>query len=316
MYKPEVFTIDSRDGKTKLHCEKLVPSGKVRAILIVAHGMNEYFDRYHEMSEFLEGEGILVAGLDHLGHGHTAEAQGESGYFADRDGATVLVRDVHRLKKTIESDYPGVPVFVMGHSMGSFIIRNYINVYGRGIKGAILMGSGWRSVCEVKAGRILAKFMGKIKGRHSRSLFLTALIMKKYGESFPVEDGPLGWICSIPDIRNEFEVDPLRGDDFTIGAYNDLIDLALRAEDFRRASMIPSELPLLLLSGEDDPVGDFGKGVEQTAQFYRNAGIRDVIVKLYKGNRHEVYHDRDRYASFMDIIHFMEDHGVEKAGSN
>lgn len=312
MYKPEVFTIDSRDGKTQIHCEKAVPKGKIRAILIVAHGMNEYFGRYHEMSEFLEGEGILVAGLDHLGHGHTAESQGEKGYFTDRDGATVLVRDVHRLKKTIESEYPGIPIFVMGHSMGSFIIRNYINMYGRGIRGAILMGTGWRTMLEVKEGRIISKFLGKIKGRHGHSSLLTALILKQYSDKMPPSERPLGWTCSRPEIRDEFAKDPLRGNEFTIGAYNDLIELVYRSEDLRRASAIPKELPLLFLSGKDDPVGDFGDGVEKSAQFYRDAGLKEVSVKLYSGSRHEVYHDKDRFNSFTDIIHFMEEHGIEK----
>ncbi len=310
MYKPEVFTIDSRDGKTQIHCEKVVPKGEVRGILIVAHGMNEYFGRYHEMSEFLAEEGILVAGPDHLGHGHTAVNQGEQGYFADHDGATILVRDLHRVKKTIEAEYPMVPVFIMGHSMGSFIVRNYMTMYGRGVKGVILMGTGWRSVGEAKAGRILTTIIGKLKGRHRRSGLLTMLTMKKYADGS--SDGPLGWTCSIPEIRDEFAKDPLRGNEFTIGGYYDLLELVLRSEDLRRASMIPEELPVFLASGADDPVGDFGIGVEKVSRFYSDAGLKDVSIKLYPGNRHELYHDRARYSSFMDIIHFMESHGMKQ----
>lgn len=140
MKKEEIFFL-SRDGKTKIHAVKWIPEGKPVCILQIVHGMAEYIERYERLALVLTRQGILVTGEDHLGHGKSVGENGIYGYFCAHDPATVVVRDVHRLKKMVQEQYPGVPYLLLGHSMGSFILRNYLSRYGSGIDGAIVMGT-------------------------------------------------------------------------------------------------------------------------------------------------------------------------------
>ncbi len=306
--KPEIVTYLSRDDETTIYAEKYVPTKEIRGILIVAHGMNEYFGRYKEMCEVLVNEGYLVAGPDHLGHGHTArDYQLEFGYFADNDGATVVVRDLHRLKKMIQEEYPDKPIFLMGHSMGSFIARNYIEMYGSGINGVILMGTGSFSNFWLKAGLLYLRLSARIHGWHYRDSLCTKVALGAFDKSFPA-DGPLGWTCSRKEARMESAGDDLMGGEFTLNGYYTLSVLAIRMQDKQRMKAIPETLPVLFMSGADDPVGRKGGVPKELAEEYKAMGIKDVSVKLYPGDRHEIYHEADRYNVFFDIIGFMKDH--------
>ena len=139
----EEFYFDSRDGENRIHAVRYTPdAGNVRGIVQIVHGMAEYVERYENLAEFLTKRGILVTGEDHLGHGKSVSEGGSFGYFCEQDPATVVVRDVHRLKKITEEQYPQVPYIILGHSMGSFIARNYLCRYGSGIGGAVIVGTG------------------------------------------------------------------------------------------------------------------------------------------------------------------------------
>ena len=139
----EEFYFDSRDGENRIHAVRYTPDdGNVRGIVQIVHGMAEYVERYENLAEFLTKRGILVTGEDHLGHGKSVSEGGSFGYFCEQDPATVVVRDVHRLKKITEEQHPQVPYIILGHSMGSFIARNYLCRYGSGIDGAVIVGTG------------------------------------------------------------------------------------------------------------------------------------------------------------------------------
>jgi len=305
--KPEIITFPSRDGKTTIYAEKYVPDKEIRGILIVAHGMNEYFGRYLEMCEVLANEGYLVAGPDHLGHGHTAKLyQGEEGYFAENDGATVVVRDVHRLKKLIQAEYPEKPVFILGHSMGSSIVRNYIEMYGTGIQGALIMGTARLSTVKLVSGLLYTRLSAMIHGWHYRDRFCTRMALGTFAKSFP-GDGPDGWHCSRKEARDFDKTDDMLGGEFTLNGYYCLITLFLRMQDKKRMQKIPKELPLFILSGEDDPVGEFGSGVRAVEEEYRKSGIKNIRMKLYPGDRHELYNEGDRFNVFFDIMEFMKE---------
>ena len=150
MVKKEEFTFDSRDGKSKIHAVRWVPEQRVVCIVQIIHGMAEYIERYEELAQYLGEKGILVTGDDHLGHGKSVAKDGTYGYFCEQDPATVVVRDVHRLKKMTQEEYPGIPYIILGHSMGSFILRNYLFRYGTGIQGAIVCGTGSQPKALVK----------------------------------------------------------------------------------------------------------------------------------------------------------------------
>ena len=156
MKKEEIFFL-SRDGKTKIHAVKWIPEGKPICILQIVHGMAEYIERYERLASVLTRQGILVTGEDHLGHGKSVGENGIYGYFCAHDPATVVVRDVHRLKKIVQEQYPGVPYLLLGHSMGSFILRNYLSRYGSGIDGAIVMGTGMQPKAVLNAAKAVTK---------------------------------------------------------------------------------------------------------------------------------------------------------------
>ncbi len=304
---PIVITYPSRDGKTTIYAEKFVPDREIKAVLIVAHGMNEYFGKYREFSEVLASEGYLVAGPDHLGHGHTArDYQKEFGYFAEGDSATIVVRDLHRLKKMIQADYPEKPIFILGHSMGSFILRNYIEMYGTGIRGAIIMGTGSFKGFLYSLSIPYIHLSAFLHGWHYKDHFYTSLTFGSYAKRFP-EDGTSGWVSA-----RKQEMDPeqksLSGDEFTLNAYLGLNHLIERMQDRKRLELIPKSLPIFLMSGEDDPVGGKkGSKVKEVYREYKDLGFSDVRIKLYPGDRHEILHEDDRFNVFFDIIDFMKD---------
>lgn len=303
--KPEIVTYLSRDEETTIYAEKYVPEKDITGILVVAHGMNEYFGRYREMCEFLAHEGFVVAGPDHLGHGHTArDYQMEFGYFAENDGATIVVRDVHRLKKMLQEEYPGKPVFLLGHSMGSFIARNYIEMYGSGIKGVIIMGSASFNELKVRASMLYVRLSALFHGWHGRDSFCTRIAMSPFENCFP-EDGKGGWTCSRKEVRTDNSHADLMGREFTLNGYYCLSKLILRMQDKKRMEKIPRTLPVMFMSGELDPVGDNGAAIRGLADKYRTLGFSDVSLKLYPGDRHEIYNETDRYNVFYDILDFM-----------
>lgn len=163
MKKEEIFFL-SRDGKTKIHAVKWIPEGKPICILQIVHGMAEYIERYERLASVLTRQGILVTGEDHLGHGKSVGENGIYGYFCAHDPATVVVRDVHRLKKIVQEQYPGVPYLLLGHSMGSFILRNYLSRYGSGIDGAIVMGTGMQPKAVLNAAKAVTKLQKAFLG--------------------------------------------------------------------------------------------------------------------------------------------------------
>ncbi|MBR1893146.1 MAG: alpha/beta fold hydrolase [Lachnospiraceae bacterium] len=306
MVKHEEFTFDSRDMKTKIHAEKYVPKGEVKACLIVAHGMGEHFGCYFELGRFFAEQGVLVAGCDHLGHGKTAKEESDFGYFCDMDPATVIVRDIHRLKKMIQADYPAVPFFVMGHSMGSFIIRNYIEMYGTGIKGAILMGTGDMNELKLLAGKTLLDILISIKGGHYISRAVTKAGLGGYSKNPCSEEYPFKWGCSRKESQDRKAADPLCGHEFTINGYRTIMELVERGNAAARMKDIPKNLPIFLVSGAEDPVGGYGKLVNKVAKRYKSIGMQDVTVKIYPDDRHEVYNEADRFDAFLDILHYMD----------
>ena len=297
------FTIDSRDMKTKLACYEWEPAGEARAVLVLAHGMVEYLLRYKELAEYMASSGIVFAGLDHLGHGKSAAAPEDFGYFCEQDPATVLVRDLHRLKKTVQAEHPGLPVFIMGHSMGSFIVRCYIERYGTGVQGAIIQGGNASPLWQGIGGRILTGSIALFHGWRYRSKVCTDFTLGPFHKAFPDEPG--GWLTKRREVVEKYADDPYCGFVFTLNGYHTLAELTLRAGNKKLISQIPKELPLFIISGAEDPVGEMGKGVQRMYELYKNSGIKNVKLDIRPGDRHELHNEEDRYQVFEEIRDFI-----------
>lgn len=301
MAKKEEFTFDSRDGETKLHAVRWVPEGKAVCILQIVHGMAEYIERYEELARFLCEKGILVTGDDHLGHGKSVSQDGTYGYFCKQDPATVVVRDVHRLKKITQEDYPGVPYVVLGHSMGSFILRNYLFRYGTGIEGAIVCGTGSKPQALVKVSRALAAVQGLFFGDAHVAKMIDKLAFGSYNKKIPDAKTSFDWLCRDEKVVDAYRKDDLCGFTFTVNGFKTLFGLLDRLNRKENLARMPKDLPVHFIAGDMDPVGDYGQGVKKAYEDFVAAGMERVSIKLYPGGRHELLNEMNKLQVYGEI---------------
>lgn len=307
--RKEEFYFDSRDGKSKIHAVRYAPddAGSIRCVVQIVHGMAEYIERYEEFAGFLVERGCVVTGEDHLGHGKTVGETGKRGYFCEQDPATVLVRDVHRLKKMTQALYPNVPYVIMGHSMGSFIARNYMFRYGTGIAAAIIMGTGMQPPAVVKVSKLVAGIQGRVCGSGKTGKLIDKLAFGAYNKQIPNPRTPFDWLSRDEKRVDKYVEDPLCGFVFTINGFSALFELISRLHDRRNLERIPGELPVLMVSGDADPVGDYGKGVRSAYDSLKEAGVENIRLKLYEGGRHELLNETNRDEVMEDIFSWLEE---------
>lgn len=301
MVKKEEFTFDSRDGKTKLHGVRWVPEGKVVCILQIIHGMAEYIERYEEVAQYLGERGILVTGDDHLGHGKSVTGGGTYGYFCEQDPATVVVRDVHRLKKMTQEEYPGVPYVILGHSMGSFILRNYLIRYGTGIQGAIVCGTGSLPKALVKVSKALAGVQRLFLGQKHVAKMIDRIAFGSYNKKIPEAKTSVDWLCTRESVVDAYVKDPLCGFTFTVNGFQTLFTLIDRLNKEENLREMPKELPVFFIAGDMDPVGNYGEGVKKAYEDFKKAGMERLSMKLYPGDRHELLNEEDRFTVYEEL---------------
>lgn len=307
--RKEVLNFDSRDGKSKIYAVKWVPDCKPKAIVQIIHGMAEYIERYEPFAQFLTDQGILVTGDDHLGHGKTAGLnQAQYGYFCDKHADTVLVRDEHRLKKTIQAEYPDVPYYILGHSMGSFILRNYLCRYGTGINGAIIMGTGMQPKGLLSFSKVLVGSQKLIFGGKHVSKFIDKIAFGTYNKRFEKSETNSAWLTRDVAIQERYINDPFCGFTFSVNGFGTLFQLILNLHNKESLGKMPKDLPILFVSGEEDPVGDYGKAVKDVYNSFISLGMNDVTLKLYPKNRHEILHEYEKDQVYSDILGWLETH--------
>lgn len=313
MSKREDLFFDSRDGKTRIHgviwkpdCMTGDHPRNPRCVLQIVHGMEEYAARYDEFARYMNRYDICVIGEDHLGHGQSVKTADDLGYFCKEDPATVVVRDVHRLKKIVQEQLPDVPFILLGHSMGSFIVRNYICRYGTGIAGAILMGTGSQPAASLGAGKILTSAIALFKGWHYRSSLIRNIAFGSYGKRIPNPQSEHDWISVNAENVKRYEEDPLCGFGFTLNGYHTLFTFISRCQSKGYRKQIPQKLPLLLTAGAQDPVGAYGAGVRKAYESYKAQGIRDVEIRLYENDRHEILNENDKDVVSKDIYDWID----------
>ena len=305
----EEFYFDSRDGKSRIHAVRYRPedTGQVRCVLQVVHGMAEYAERYEEFAAYLVERGFVVTGDDHLGHGKSVGQGGKQGYFCEQDPATVLVRDVHRLKKLTEELYPGVPYVLMGHSMGSFITRNYLCRYGTGISGAVIMGTGMQPKAVLDMARLVEGIQKFFCGPMHVSRLLDRLAFGGYGKGITDRRTAFDWLSRDRERVDRYIADPMCGFTFTVNGFGALFELVLRLYSPENLAAVPRELPVFMVSGDADPVGDYGKGVRRAYDSLVAAGLTDIRLKLYPGGRHELLNETNRSQVMQDICRWVEE---------
>ena len=310
MTNEEVFSFPSADGRTTVHAVRWTPEdGKYRAVLQITHGMVEYIERYRAFAEFLNDNGFLVVGHDHIGHGESVVSKDEWGYFAEHPSDTV-VADMHTLREMTQKEHPGVPYFMLGHSMGSYMLRKYLAIHGEGLTGAIIMGTGCIQDNTTKLAMFIAKLQAAFFGWHHRSKLLQKLSYDKYYHQFDLtgKDASNSWLTKDEEIVKTYYADPKCTFVFTVNAYMGLFEAVLFDNQQENIEAVPKSLPLFFVSGAMDPVGGCGSGVKKVYNKFDTAGKEDITWKLYDNDRHEILNETDRDVVYHDILAWMNVH--------
>lgn len=305
-YLKKEFTFPSVSGLADIHCASYTPeNGEVRAVLQVAHGMAEHLERYENFARVLAENGIALYINDHLGHGSSVKNDDELGYFGEKDGWKVFVDDCHELTKIAKSENPGKPYIFFGHSMGSFVARAYCIKYSAEIDGAVYCGTAGPNPAA-GVGILLTKLITKLKGDHYRSKLIDKIGFGSYNSKFEGRTA-FDWLS-----RDNFEVDKYIADKycgflFTAPGYGDLFALLGYVSSKEWFTELSKELPVLVISGAMDPVGNYSKGIDQVCDMLKAEGKTNVKKILYPDARHEILNESACFDTVCkDIIEWMD----------
>lgn len=291
-----------------LHCVTWAPDTAPVATFQIVHGMIEYAKRYEETAVYLAQRGFAVTAHDHPGHGLTAKNDAELGYIPRKGGSELMVECVRLVTDYIEKTYPSVPHFILGHSMGSFITRRYLTKYGDRVDGAVIVGTGNQNRATLAAGRAAVKLISIFKGDRYRSPLLTGLAFGSYNKRCEKDEGPNAWICSDRELMKKHDGDKYATFMFTAAGYGVLFDTLTYLAKKTDFDKIPKNLPVLVMAGTEDPVGAYGKEPAAFAKQCLDAGIKDVDLKLYEGDRHEVLNEKDKERVWEDLFVWLKAH--------
>lgn len=299
------FRISGQDG-LELHTVSWDQVESPKAIVQISHGMAEHILRYDGFAKHLNERGFIVYGHDHRGHGATAVSAEDLGYFSDENGWDKLIDDLYAVTCHIKASHPELPLFMFGHSMGSFALRHYLGKYGYELSGAIISGTGHNPNWLNWAAYQVAKIEKKIKGKRHRSHLMTSLSFGSFNKQFKPNHTEFDWLS-----RDEIEVykyieDPLCGLVFTSGFFEDFLGGIIELTKKSTLAAIPKERPYLFISGMSDPLAQGGKAIREVAGSFKAAGIQDVSVKLYPEARHELTNELDKAAVFKDIADWLD----------
>ena len=300
------FTFPSSDGVHTVAAAWWRPEGPPRGVVQLVHGISEHIGRYDSFARFLAEHGFAVVGHDHLGHGGSIRTKADYGYFAEPDGNRAVLDDLHAMTLRTKERYPGVPYFLLGHSMGSFYARQYLCEYGQELSGAIIMGTGHQPKALVQFARSTCRALAAVHGWQYRSKLVANLSFMGYNKGLEGRTTH-DWLN-----RDAAEVDKYLADErctftFTLNAYYSMFSGILRLHDPAFLARMPKDLPLLFLAGTADPVGDRGKGVLRAIQSLKAAGVQNIRCKLYPGARHELLVETNRQEVFADIAAWLND---------
>jgi len=288
--KTKTFEFAGYNG-TNLPAYLWLPDGEVKAILQITHGMTEHMGRYEALAEYLIPQGIAVAGFDLRGHGKNP-GNPEVASFGE-GGWTASIEDMRLFYELLEQRFPGVPHYMLGFSLGSFLLREYLTKYPNEgeIAGAIIMGTGHQP------GWLLSIMMGIVKGQIKKAGFdkttdlVRQLSFGTYNQKFKPNRTATDWLCADETELNKYLADPLVRKDISAGLFWELLGSMKRTGSAFEYDGWDTSLPILLVSGQDDPVGDAGKGVQVLYNRMKKTGMENVMIKLFSGARHDLLHE-------------------------
>ena len=304
MYKEE-FYYDSYCGTNKIHAVKWVPNGTPVCIVQILHGMAEYIERYEEFAIFLTQRNIMVVGEDHLGHGKSM-GNNPPGYFCEKEPDKTIIENVHILKDMIREEYPDVPYVILGHSMGSFMVRNFAHKYGKEVDGIVVSATGLLPKVILPVMKLMVAILQMFQGSRHVSRFMNKIAFGSYLNRIKNPKTSFDWLSVNEENVQKYINDNLCGFIFTLNGFKTLAGLCTGLYDTDKIADMPKELPMLFIYGDEDPVGEYGKAVEKSCQMYVDAGMNRVSKILYPGKRHELLNEDNRFEVMQDIYEWIQ----------
>ena len=304
-FEEERFIFDSANGIYKVHGKLVKPlNPDVKGIVQISHGMCEYIDKYDDFAQYLVSKGFAVIGHDHIGHGDSVNQSEDHGFFGSKDGYKSMIEDVKKVTDIAKDRYPDKPVYLLGHSMGSLIARCYAAKYGENIDGLILCGTVGPQPL-VKAGIRLAELLVNQKGEKYRSKMLYDVALNFANIKFLPAKTRFDWISSDEEEIQRHIKDEKIQFIFTVKGYSDLFHLVNLANSEKVIKTVPKDLKIIFMSGDEDPVGENGEGVQRAYELYKELGIEKVDIKLYEKKRHELLKEINKKEIFEDIANWI-----------
>lgn len=304
--RSEYFFV-SHDGKTLIHVNQWTPLCRpVQGVVQIAHGVAEYGARYAPFAQFLCDHGFVVVANDHLGHGQSLIENRPMVYLGDENGWQNAVDDIETLRERTAREFPAVPYVLLGHSMGSFLSRTHLIRYPGKLDGCILCGTGFMNRSVILGGKLLAERESRRLGRTAYSKVADRLAFGAYNQHFAPNRTAYDWVSLDEDNVDAYLADPLCGGQVTLGLFQDMlggIERICRQSNLKR---MDKTLPVLLLAGDQDPVGDMGKGVRRTCAAFQRAGVQRVSLKLYHGLRHEILNEKTARYIYRDVLDWLQ----------
>ena len=304
MKKERLYT--TSDGTFTLHTIGWLPDDQSpRAVLQIVHGISEYMDRYDDFATYLMLHGIIVIGCDLPGHGKTATCSDDYGYFADKDGWTLVVRALNDLASSLKQSCPHLPFFLMGHSMGSFLVRTMMIDYPDLANGVILSGTGQPQDRLLRSGLAITNFSVRLLGPRARNKGIEQLAMGAYNRQFAPSRTTADWISRDTVVVDRYTADPLSNFLPTVSLFRDLLEGLIYIGDSNNHNTLNQETPVFIFSGDQDPVGENGVGVRRVVHALHQAGCHNIQLKLYPNGRHEMLNELNRQEVYVDILTWL-----------
>lgn len=303
----ESFCFTSSTGN-KVYAQKWINKDvtEYKGIIQLVHGMQEHIGRYDEFANLLSECGYIVVGHDHLGHGNTVKKEEDFGYFADKDGWDRLVEDIHILQNQIQKQYPNLPYVIMGHSMGSLLVRTYVTKYKDNLSGMIISGTSGQKGGLLILGKMLTKLIMLFKGKRYKSKVLEYLVTGSFNKKFKPNRTNADWTTRDEGVVDKYQKDPKCGKNFTAIAYYDLLNGTYYLSKQKNINKT-LKIPVLIFSGDKDPVGENAKGVIRVYNMLKKAGLDKVKIRLFKDGRHEMLNEINKEEVYYLILDWLKE---------
>ena len=311
MHKESFFQV--MDDGCEIFVNRCFPDDmkNIKALVQISHGMLDYSERYFHLCEFLTEQGFVVNAHDHRGHGKTAiraieKKCGKLGFLAEKDGFLTVINDLHAITEKLKTDFPGKPVILFAHSWGSFIAQGFIELYGNTISKCILCGTAGPRRALINMGRILTVLPSFFHKKTDESPFFRKLSFSLYNSRIKEPFSKNAWVSRDNDVVYAYDTDPLCNFIPTWGFYRDLLEGLNFIHKPERIRQIPVKLPVFLIVGDGDPVGEWASTVKNLFKIYQKNGMENTELKIYPDARHELFNEINREQVFADILNWIQ----------